>query len=43
MIDHFLGDAFVVLSCQFWNSSAGGALLPIHTLNWTVQSVVPSS
>ena len=43
MIDRFLGDAFVVLSCQFWSTVLqSGARLPIHTLNyWTVQSVVP--
>ena len=43
MIDLFLGDAIVVLSCQFWSTVLpSGARLPIHTLNyWTVQSVVP--
>ena len=43
MIDRFLGDAFVVLSCQFWNIVLqSGLRLPIHTLNyWTEQSVVP--
>ena len=41
--DRFLGDAFVVLSCQFWSTVLqSGARLPIHTLNyWTVRSVVP--
>ena len=33
MIDHFLGDAFVVLSCQFLSTVLqSGAWLPIHTL-----------
>ena len=33
MIDHFLGDAFRVLSCQFWNTVLQcGALLLIHTI-----------
>ena len=43
MIDHFLGDAFGVLSYQFWSTILqSGARLPIHTLNyWTVQSVEP--
>ena len=43
MIDLFLGDAFGVLSCQFWSIVLqSGARLPIHTLNyWTEQSVVP--
>ena len=43
MIDHFSGDAFKVLSCQFWSPVLqAGARLPLHTLNyWTVQSVVP--
>ena len=43
MIDRFLGDAFGVLSCQFWSTVLqSGAQLPIHTLNyWTVQSVLP--
>ena len=43
MTDRFLGDAFGVLSCQFWSTVLlSGARLPIHTLNvWTVQSVVP--
>ena len=38
-----VGDAFGVLSCQFWNIVLhSGARLPIHTLNyWTEQSVVP--
>ena len=42
MKDRFLGDAFGVLSCQFWNIVLqSGARLPIHTLNyWTEQSVV---
>ena len=30
--NRFLGDAFGVLSCQFWNTVLqSGALLPIHT------------
>ena len=34
-IDRFLGDAFVVLSCQFWSIVLqSGARLPIHTLNY---------
>ena len=43
MIDRFLEDAFVVLSCQFWSIVLqSGARLPIPTLNdWTEQSVVP--
>ena len=43
MIDRFLGDAFGVLSCQFWSIVLqSGARLPIYTLNyWTMQSVVP--
>ena len=43
MTDYFLGDAFRVLSYQFWSTVLqSGARLPIHTLNyWTVQSVVP--
>ena len=43
MIDRFFGDAFGVLSCQFWSIvMQSGARLPIHTLNyWTEQSVVP--
>ena len=43
MIDRFLGDAFGILSCQFWSAVLqSGARLPIHTLNyWTVQLVVP--
>ena len=42
MIDRFLGDAFGVLSSQFWSIVLqSGARLPIHTLNyWTEQSVV---
>ena len=41
--DRFLGNAFGVLSCQFWSIVLqSGARLPIHTLNyWTEQSVVP--
>ena len=37
------GDAFGVLSCQFWSIVRQScARLPIHTLNyWTEQSVVP--
>ena len=37
MIDRFLGDAFGVLSCQFWGIVLqSGTRLPIHTLNyWT--------
>ena len=32
MIDRFLGDAFGVLSCQFWSTVLqSGARLPIHT------------
>ena len=44
MIVRFLGDAFGVLSCQFWNTILQcGARLLIHTLTyWTVQSVMPS-
>ena len=35
MIDHFVGDAFDVLSCQFWSTVLqSGARLPIHTLNY---------
>ena len=43
MIDRFLGDAFGVLSCQFWSIVLqSGPWLPIHTLNYrTEQSVVP--
>ena len=42
MIDRFLGDAFGVLSYQFWTGLQSGVPLPIHTLNyWTMQSVVP--
>ena len=34
MIDHCLGDAFEVLSCQFWSTVPQcGARWPIHTLN----------
>ena len=34
MIDRFLGDAFRVLSCQFWSTVLlSGARLPIRTLN----------
>ena len=38
-----LGDAFEVLSCQFWSIVLqSGVRRPIHTLNyWTEQSVVP--
>ena len=38
MIDRFLGDAFGVLSCQFWSTVLQyGVRLSIHTLNyWTV-------
>ena len=45
MIDRFLGDAFWVLSCQFWSTVLQcGARVPIHTINcWTVQSVVPGT
>ena len=41
--DRFSGDAFGVLSFQFWSIVLqSGARLPIHTLNyWTEQSVVP--
>ena len=41
MIECFLGDAFGVLSCQFWSIVLqSGARLPIHTLNyWTVRAV----
>ena len=44
MIDCSSGDAFGVLSCQFWNTVLQcGVRLPIHTLNyWTAQSVVPA-
>ena len=40
MIDRFLGDAFVILSCQFWSTVLqSGARLPIHTLNyWTADT-----
>ena len=43
MIDRFLGDAFEVLSCQFWSIVLqSGGRLPIHTFNyWTEHSVVP--
>ena len=43
MIDRFLGDAFGVLSCQFWSTALqSAARLPMHTLNyWTEKSVVP--
>ena len=43
MIERFLEDAFVVLSCKFWSIVLqSGDRLPIHTLNyWTEQSVVP--
>ena len=38
------GDAFGVLSCQFWNTVLQcGVRLPIHTLiYWTAKSVVPA-
>ena len=41
MIDRFLGEAFGVLSCQFWSIVLhSGALLPMHTLNyWTARAV----
>ena len=41
MIDCFLGDAFGVLSCQFWSTVLqSGARLPIHTLNcWSPVSL----
>ena len=43
MIDLFLGDAFRVLSCPFWSTVLlCGAWLPIHTLNYWTQSVVPA-
>ena len=43
LIDRFFGDAFGVLSCQFWSIVLqSGARLPKLTLNyWTEQSVVP--
>ena len=43
MIDRFMGDAFVVLSCQFSSIILQcGARLSIFTLNyWKMQSVVP--
>ena len=35
MIDHFLGDAFGVLSCQFWSTVLqSGARLPILILTY---------
>ena len=35
MIDRFMGDAFGVLSCQFWSIVLqSGARQPIHTLNY---------
>ena len=41
MIDHFLGDAFGVLSCQFWRTVLqSGARLPIHTLNYCMDHAV---
>ena len=45
MIDYFLGDAFWVLSCQFWSIFLqSGARLPIHTLNyWTEHQWCPVS
>ena len=44
MVDHFLRDAFGVLSCPFWSTVLQcGAQLPIHTLNyWIVQQRVDS-
>ena len=37
MIDRFLGDAFGVLSCQFWSTVLeSGARPPIHTLNYCI-------
>ena len=44
MINCSSGDAFGVLSCQFWNTILQcGVRLPIHTLNYrTAQSVVPA-
>ena len=41
MIDCSSGDAFGVLSCQFWNTVLQcGVRLPIHTLNyWTAKPV----
>ena len=44
MINCSSGDAFGVLSCQFWNTVLQcGVRLPIHTLNYfTEQSVVPA-
>ena len=43
MIDRFLGDAFVALSCPVWGTVLQcGAQLSMHTLNnWTMQSVEP--
>ena len=39
MIDCSSGDAFGVLSCQFWNTVLQcGVRLPIHTLNYWVVS-----
>ena len=40
MIDHFLGDAFWVLSCQFWSTvMQSGARLPIHTFKLLARAV----
>ena len=37
MINCSSGDAFVVMSCQFWNTVLQcGVRLPIHTLNYVV-------
>ena len=43
MIDRFLGNAFGVLSYQFWSIVLqSGDRVPINILNyWTEQSVVP--
>ena len=41
LIDRFLGDAFGVLSCQFWSTVLqSGARLPIHTLNYCMDRAV---
>ena len=42
MIDRFWGDAFGVLSYQFWSTVLqSGARMPIHTLNyWTDRAVI---
>ena len=40
MIDRFLGDAFVVLFCQFWSIVLqSGARLPIHTINYRTEQI----